>query len=506
MLLGVGLTAGVAAIALAGAQYSSVLAQRGPIAGAVSQVALMAPAAAPASFAKLAKRLTPTVVYVEAVHRLSAKVGMRSRSGSVPPSAKDGPFGEFFGRFFGPQGQRQMPGQRSGPRAKVAAGSGFVIDPSGYIVTNNHVISGADKVTVRTNDGKRYIAKIVGRDAKTDLALLKIKGDKPFASSTWGDSRAAQIGDWILAIGNPFGLGGTVTAGIISARGRDIRSGPYDNYLQIDAPINSGNSGGPLFNTNGDVIGINTAIYTPNGGNVGIGFAIPSNLAKPIIAQLRAHGAVTRGWLGVEVQAITPEIAKGLGQPKPEGALVAKVVPGSPAAKAGLKQGDVIRRFADSPVTKLRDLPMIVARSKPGSSYEIELWRNGRTRTVKTILSKQPVKQVVAQTQRGTPGEVELTSTGMTLAALTPRSRSRFGIPASTAGVLVTDVSAEGGAFEAGVRPGDVIEKIGDRTVSSPEDVAAIIREAGSNKRSAVLLLLSRGGAERFVGLPTPTA
>ncbi len=243
----------------------------------------------------------------------------------------------------------------------MALGSGFIIDPSGYIVTNNHVVENATKVTVVFQDGSKHPAKIIGRDPKTDLALLKIDAPQPLPYVTWGDSNAAQVGDWVLAVGNPFGLGGTVSSGIISARGRDIHAGPYDDFLQIDASINRGNSGGPTFNLDGKVIGINTAIYSPNGGSVGIGFAIPSSLAKPVIDQLRAHGKVERGWLGVQIQGVTPEIAKSLGLPKAEGALVADVNPDGPAAKSGIKQGDVILSYDGHDLAKMRDLPLEVA-------------------------------------------------------------------------------------------------------------------------------------------------
>ena len=252
------------------------------------------------------------------------------------------PFDEFLRRFFheGPGGAPMNPRAQ-----RMALGSGFIIDPSGYIVTNNHVVENGDKVTVIFQDDSKHTAKVVGRDDKTDLALLKIDAPKPLPYVEWGDSNAVQVGDWVLAVGNPFGLGGTVSSGIVSARGRDIHEGPYDDFLQIDASINRGNSGGPTFNLDGRVIGINTAIYSPNGGSVGIGFAIPSSLAKPVIEQLKEHGKVERGWLGVQIQEVTPELAKSLGLPKPEGALVADVTPGGPAQKIGIKQGDVILSY-----------------------------------------------------------------------------------------------------------------------------------------------------------------
>jgi serine protease Do len=465
-----------------------------------------APQARPSSFAALVKQLKPSVVYVESIHKLSAGASAQGKR-QMPPFDKNSPFGQFFRRFFGPNGQGgfnwpQAP--KSG--AKIAAGSGFFIDASGYIVTNNHVIEGADRIIVRTNDGKRYVAKLVGHDKKTDLALLKIRGSHEFPHVAWGNSDASQVGDWVLAIGNPFGLGGTVTAGIISARGRDIRSGPYDDYIQIDAPINAGNSGGPLFDMNGQVIGINSAIYTPNGGNVGIGFAIPSKIARSIVAQLKAHGSVTRGWLGVTIQPVTPDIASGLGLPKAEGSMVVKVEPNSPAARAGLKKGDVILSFAGKAIATVHDLTMQVAVERPGSTQDLSVWRNGKTVTLHATLTKQAAqKMAAAKTSHAKVGST-VASLGMTVSALTPAVRQQYGVANSVKGVLVTDVNPDGPAFEAGVRPGDVIVSVGQVRVSAPADINRQIRHASANKRSALLVLLNRDGAERYVGLPIPAA
>src|SRR5205814_6687140 len=320
------------------------------------------------SFAPLVKKVLPAVVNIS----VTEKPGSEQTSAQMPEDFRGGaPFDDFLRRFFdqhggsdqhGGQGQ-QMPRpfgggpneEGSGP-GRIALGSGFIIDPSGTVVTNNHVVGEAAKVEVTLQDNSKYTAQIVGRDSKTDIAVLKIKADKPLPFVSLGDSNAAQIGDWVIAVGNPFGLGGSVTTGIISARGRDIHSGPYDDFLQIDAPINRGNSGGPTFNLKGEVIGINTAIYSPNGGSVGIGFAIPANLAKPVIEQLREHGKVSRGWLGVQIQEVTPAIARNLGLPSDHGALVADVTKGGPAEKAGLQQGDVIESFGGQQIDKLRDL------------------------------------------------------------------------------------------------------------------------------------------------------
>lgn len=271
-----------------------------------------------------------------------------------------------------------------------ALGSGFIIDPDGYVVTNNHVIDGADEITVILEGGDRLEAKVVGRDAKTDLALLKIDADEPLPYVSFGDSDAARVGDWVVAVGNPFGLGGSVTAGIISARGRDIHAGPFDDFLQVDAPINRGNSGGPLFSTSGEVIGINTAIYSPNGGNVGIGFATPSSLARTVIAQLREKGSVERGWLGVTIQSVTDDIADSLGLDEAEGALVSKVLPDSPAASAGLQQGDVILALNGQRITRFKTLPRLVAEAKTGKPATVTVWRDGREKDVTVTIGRMP--------------------------------------------------------------------------------------------------------------------
>lgn len=469
---------------------------------------LAARQARPASFADLAKRLKPAVVYVEAIHKLAAKAEAQGQGEfGLPPFAQNAPFRKFWHRFFGPDadGAFKWPAPpKSG--ARVAAGSGFFIDASGHIVTNNHVIDDADKIIVRTTDGKRYVAKLVGRDTKTDLALLKISGDREFPHVAWGNSDQAEVGDWILAIGNPFGLGGTVTAGIVSARGRDIRSGPYDDYLQIDAPINAGNSGGPLFDLNGQVVGINTAIYTPNGGNVGIGFAIPSKLAKSVIAQLKAHGSVVRGWLGVVVQPVTPDIAKSVGLAGPQGSIVVRVMPDSPAAKAGFKKGDVILAFNDKPILRSHDLPMLVGSATPGQRYQAKIWRKGRTVERSVVLAKQSATKMASVTTPEAKTHALISGMGMTVAALTRDTRAAYGIPTSVKGVLVVDVSPEGAALEGGIRPGDVIVSVGEHPVTTPADVRRQLTNAAASKHHAALFLINRKGAELYVGLPIPTA
>ena len=416
---------------------------------------------------------------------------------NFPPS----PFDQLLKRFFEQQG-RGMPQPQIGKR--VALGSGFIIDPQGYIVTNNHVVGEAGTVTVIFQDDSKHPAKIVGRDVKTDLALLKIDTDKPLPFVTWGDSDAAKVGDWILAIGNPFGLGGTVTTGIISARGRDIHSGPFDDFLQLDAAINRGNSGGPTFTQQGQVIGINTAIYSPNGGSVGIGFAIPSNLAKTVVAQLREHGKVDRGWLGVQIQQMTPEIASSLGLSSERGALVADVTPNSPAARAGIKQGDVIVKFNGHEIDKLHDLPRLVAETAISSTADLTVWRNGRNEQLQANVGKMPSdKQQVASGDHGQPqaGPEKSSALGLQLGQLDNSTRKQLGLKGEVKGVVVMDVAPDSPAADLGVQPGDVIVAINQQAVASPHEAAQRLKQAQQKGDKHLLLLLNRHGVNEYIGL-----
>src|SRR5579863_7810123 len=380
-----------------------------PLARAADTPAAASPlAAALPSFAPLVKKVMPAVVNISATLKQDAVPSDDSDSDQDQsgPDAGPGPFRNFpqspfdemLRRFFEQQG-RPMP--REHAERTVALGSGFIIDPSGFVVTNNHVVQNADKVTVIFQDDSQHPAKVVGRDNKTDLALLKIDAPKPLPYVSWGDSSSEEVGDWVLAVGNPFGLGGSVSPGFVSARGRDIHAGPYDDFLQIDASINRGNSGGPTFNLDGQVVGINTAIYSPNGGSVGIGFAIPSSLAKPVIDQLRDHGKVERGWLGVQIQQVTPEIAKSLGLPKDQGALVADVTPSGPAAKAGFKQGDVILSFNGKEIDKVRDLPIVVAETKVGDVAQVHVWRKSGETDLTPKIAQMPENPQIAMNGRG---------------------------------------------------------------------------------------------------------
>ncbi len=392
-----------------------------------------------------------------------------------------------------------MPGSdgEQDQRPSHALGSGFIVDPAGYVVTNNHVIDGAEKITVTLDDGTNYQAKLIGRDAKTDLALLKIESDKPLPYVAFGDSDKSRVGDWVIAVGNPFGLGGTVTAGIVSGHDRNIQSGPYDDFLQIDAPINPGNSGGPLFNQSGQVIGIDSAIYSPNGGSVGIGFAIPSNLASHVVAELKDHGKVQRGWLGVQMQPMTATMAKAMGLAKEDGVLINEVQPDSPAAKAKLEQGDVITAYDGKPVKTPRDLAYAVANSKDGDKAKLTVWREGKDRTIEVAIGTQAPEQVAdAGSQKS-----DFAPVGLALAPLTPEARDKLGLNPGVKGVVVAKVKPNSFAAESGVQAGDVIVRVGSDSVSTPDEAAAKIHAAQKDKKEAVPLLVSRDGTTYYLAL-----
>jgi serine protease Do len=433
----------------------------------------------PESFADLVEQLLPTVVNISTTQNLSG------------PEA--GEFEEFFEEYLGPEGM---------PEAS-ALGSGFIIDPAGYIVTNHHVIAGADQISVRLADDTVLPATLIGSDEKSDLALLKVESPTPLPSTTWGDSDAARIGDWVIAIGNPFGLGGTVTAGIVSARGRDINSGPYDDFLQTDAAINRGNSGGPMFNVEGQVIGVNSAIYSPSGGSVGIGFAIPATIAKNVIDQLREHGEVRRGWLGVRIQNVTEELAEGLRMDKPHGALVAAVTPDGPAAAAGIQQGDVIITFDGKTVPDSRKLPRMVAETPIGTAVDVVIWRKGEAVTLQVTLGEL-TDEAIAATSGTTPPSAaggKVAALGVTLAALTDALRAEHGLDAEVKGVLVTEVDPKGSAAAKDVQPGDVIVEVDQEEVASPADVARHIEKAKVDGYRVVTLLLYRAGDFQWVAV-----
>jgi serine protease Do len=377
------------------------------------------------------------------------------------------------------------------PHIVRAQGSGFFITADGYLVTNNHVVKDAKKVEVKTTTGETYKAKVIGTDPKTDLALLKVSASKEFPHVNFSAS-TPRVGDWVIAMGNPFGLGGTVTAGIVSAQGRDIGSGPYDDYLQIDAPVNSGNSGGPSFNLKGEVVGINTAIYTPSGGSVGIAFDIPSTTAKSVIDALKTNGKVTRGWIGVTIQPVTDDIAASIGMKEAKGALVDEPQPGSPAAKAGLKSGDVIAELDGQTVKDSRDLARKVGAIAPGKTIHLTVFRDGQKRTVDLIARTYP-----SDTASADDGNASVKPTfGMSLAP------SDDVAGAHGKGVVVLGVNPTGIASEKGVQQGDVITAVGGKAVSQPEDVQDAIHEAQNEGKTAILLHLKTADGGRFVALP----
>jgi serine protease Do len=385
-------------------------------------------------------------------------------------------------------------------------GSGFIVDPAGYVVTNNHVIESASEIQVTTNDGVDHPAKLIGADPKTDLALLKIETTKPLPALQFGDSDSERVGDWVLAIGNPFGLGGTVTAGIVSARGRDIHQGPYDDFIQTDAAINRGNSGGPLFNMDGQVIGMNTAIYSPSGGSIGIGFSIPANLVKAVVAQLRDFGHPRRGWLGVRIQQVTPDIAESLGLKDASGAMVAGVNDGGPADKARIRNGDIILKFNNQDVKEMRSLPRIVADSEVGKQVPVLLWRDGKEVTVQATLDEKPddVQKVAAiaggekaQTQKPT----EVSGLGVKIAPITQEMKDKFSLGGDQKGVVITDVAPNSSASERGLKAGDVIVEVQQGEVTTPADVQQKVDTVKKENRKSVLMLIQRQDGLQWIPL-----
>ncbi|MEM7300191.1 MAG: DegQ family serine endoprotease [Pseudomonadota bacterium] len=455
----------------------------------------------PQSVADLAEGLLGAVVNISTSQKVSGSSRNNNRRSPFPRVPDGSPFQEFFDEFFKGPNNRNRPQPRS--RNVQSLGSGFVIDPTGIVITNNHVIADADEITVNFSDGRKLKATVVGKDKKTDIAVLKVEPKAPLQSVSFGDSKKARIGDWVMAIGNPFGLGGTVTLGIVSAINRDIRSGPYDNFIQTDASINRGNSGGPLFNMYGEVIGINTAIISPSGGSIGIGFSIPSDLAQNVIAQLREFGETKRGWLGVRIQQVTDEIADSLGMDQPKGALVAGITRGGPAEKSNIITGDVILKFDGRDIKEMRDLPRIVADSPVGKAVKVLVLRKGKEQTIDVVLGRlEEGEKLAAGETTGKPAEDPKKAYavfGMTLDSLTDEFRKQFEISEDVKGVVVAEVDPNSSAAEKGVRKGDVIVEIGQEAVSSTDDVKKRIEELKkSGRKNALLLLASKTGELRF--------
>ncbi|MDR9804749.1 Do family serine endopeptidase [Rhizobium hidalgonense] len=500
-----------------------------------------APNNGPASVADLAEGL------LDAVVNISTSQNVKDDEGVGPaPRAPDGsPFQEFFNDFFD-----KKQGNKGGNHNVSSLGSGFVIDPTGYIVTNNHVIEGADDIEVNFANGSKLKAKLIGTDTKTDLSVLKVEPKSPLKSVKFGDSSTMRIGDWVMAIGNPFGFGGSVTVGIISGRGRNINAGPYDNFIQTDAAINKGNSGGPLFNMKGEVIGINTAIISPSGGSIGIGFSVPSELASGVVDQLREYGETRRGWLGVRIQPVTDDIADSLGLDTAKGALVAGVINGGPVDDGSIKAGDVILKFDGKTVSEMRDLPRVVAESTVGKEVDVVVLRDGKEQTVKVKLGRledsdqaaasgdaapdgsqddgvitpdpgenndmdEPDSGDQAQPAPGAPapdqhqGQVSPDAAtpknvlGLSLSLLSAETRKAFGIAESVDGVVVTEVTPGSASAEKGLKPGDVIVEVAQEFMKSPDAVAAKVKSLKQEgRRNAQLMIASANGDLRFVAVP----
>ncbi len=477
---------GAACLGLALAIISpSLLAKTEPVSSIVDEVNVND------GFSSLVKAVKPAVVNISTTSR--PKVSSKSpRYGNRQNDDLD----EFMRRFFGDQFGQNGPSPRT--RETHALGSGFIVSEDGIVVTNQHVIDGADEIEVVFQDDKRYPATLKGSDKKTDIAVLKIETDHPLPYTNFGDSDEAEIGDWVMAIGNPFGLGGTVTAGIISARGRDIRSGPYDDFIQIDAPINRGNSGGPLFNTKGEVIGVNSAIYSPTGGSVGIGFSIPANLVQNIVSQLNDAGVVERGWLGVHIQTVSEDIANSLGLDDAYGALIGSVLKDSPAEKSGLEAGDVITHYNDERLDEMRDLPRLVANSLAGDNVELSVWRNEKQIKVDAVIGHSDQQPDSTVSDAASMEE----SLGLVFSELTDELRKKYSVNTKTEGVIITDIDPDSEAATRGVQVGDVVKKVGRTRVATPSEVNKAVEAAIKDEKTSILLLIERERQILFVAVP----
>ena len=457
--------------------------------------AVSSAAAQPLGFADVVERVKPSVISV----KVTTKNKTTDASNKDDSDESGSPMERFFRQFGGPNGEYQNPGRNGRHGEMMGQGSGFFISSDGYAVTNHHVVEGADKVEVTTDSGKTYTAKVVGTDPRTDLALIKVEGGSDFSFATLAAGKA-RIGDWVLAVGNPFGLGGTVTAGIVSASGRDIGSGPYDDFIQIDAPVNKGNSGGPAFNMQGEVVGVNTAIYSPSGGSVGIAFSIPAATVKNVIAQLKDTGSVSRGWIGVLVQPVTQDIADGMGLKQAQGALVADPQKDGPAAKAGVEAGDVITAANGQSVKDARELARIMGGFAPGSTVKLDVLREGQSKVVSLTLGQLPnaqqAKADIETDGTGSTQGIDVLYLGLTLA---PAGNADS---ASKGGVVITKVEPRSAAAERGLKKGDVILEVAGKAVTKPGDVGAALEAARTDKKGNVLMRLRSGDASRYVAVP----
>ena len=442
---------------------------------------------APESFANLAEILSPSVV------NISTTTIIEDRKQNLPAFPPGSPFEEFFKQF-------QDPNQ--GKRRAQSLGSGFIIDKKGYVITNNHVIENAEKIMVILHDDKSFEAEVVGKDPKTDVALLKINPKNTNLKAVkFGNSNDLRVGDWVMAIGNPFGFGGTVTAGIVSARGRNI-GGSYDDYIQTDASINRGNSGGPLFDMKGNVVGINTAIFSQSGGSVGIGFAVSSNLAKQVSDQLRKYGRTKRGWLGVLIQQITKEIADSLGLKNTNGALVSSATDNGPAYKAGIKSGDIILKFNDIKIKNMNELPKVVAGTPVGKSVKVEIWRDGKIKTLNVTLGELELAENNNLINNAKDGQIKsFPKIGFEIKHLDDQDIKKYKIKKITKGIIVSNVKNNSKAFKSGLREGMIIVRVGQSEVSDLNVISDAIEKAKKQKRNALLMLVNFQGTDRFVAV-----
>ena len=460
---------------------------------ALSTIAYAQGVQRPVGFADIVEKVKPAVISVRVKLGGSAKTMSFENDLPFPPNSQ---IERFFRRFGLPEGA--VPSEPRGPRNRLVTGqgSGFFITADGYAVTNNHVVDKAEIVEISTDDAKTYTAKVISTDPRTDLALIKVEGRQDFPHVKLADN-APRIGDWVLAVGNPFGLGGTVTAGIVSARGRDIGAGPYDDFIQIDAPVNKGNSGGPTFDVDGNVIGVNTAIFSPSGGSVGIAFAIPAATVKSVVAQLKDSGRVTRGWIGVQIQPVTADIAESLGRNGSQGALVAEPQPNSPAAKAGIAAGDVITQVNGNPVKDARDLARQIGALAPGANVKLTVWRKGAEKSFSLTLGELPSQREAraASPEPSSPGGSEVPRLGLTLAPASQVAGS------GSEGVVVTEVDPNGIAFDHGLQTGDVILEVGGKKVANPDDVRGALNDAQQDGKGTVLMRVKSGEATKFVAL-----
>lgn len=456
----------------------------------------------PDSFADLTEKLLPSVVNISTTQTVQRK----SELDEIDPSE---PLEEWFKDFERRRQDEQDAPNKPRTRKQTSLGSGFIIDKAGYVVTNNHVVEGADKISVTLHDDTVLDAKLIGSDAKTDIALLKVETTRTLTPVPWGNSDKVRVGDWALAIGNPFGLGGTVTLGIISARARDIEAGQYDDFFQTDAAINRGNSGGPLFNVDGEVIGINTAIFSPSGVSVGVGFAAAANLVKPVLSDLKQYGRTRRGWLGVQIQTVSPDMAESIGLDQARGAMVAEVTPGGPAERAGLMMGDIILSFDQKPILKMRSLPRVVAETPIDKTVDVVVLRKGKQLTIKAKVAElkdetPKLAAVGSPEDRTQPEKFELADLGVTVTPVTERLRQRFQLDEGVNGLLVLDVDDDGDAATKGVRRGDVIDEIQQAPVQTAEEAKAAIAKAKADNRKSVLLRVLSGKKIGFVGIKLP--